>query len=140
MLKEAVGNDFDLALLAAAVADYRPAEVVAGKRAKDAPAWTVELERTTDIARTLGERRREGQVLVAFGAELGEEGLARKRGMLEEKNVDLVVYNDVSRADIGFDAADNEVVLLSREGEHRLTKAPKEAIAAAVLDAAERLL
>src|SRR5438309_3547489 len=58
---------FDLAFLAAAVADYRPAEVVAGKRAKSAESWTLELEPTVDIARTLGERKRPGQVLVAFG-------------------------------------------------------------------------
>src|SRR5581483_2567265 len=107
---------FDLALLAAAVADYRPVERVAGKRAKASEGWTVQLERTVDIARTLGERKRDGQVLVAFGAELGEEGLERKRRMLDEKNVDFVVYNDVSRADIGFDATENEVVLVTRNG------------------------
>src|SRR5262249_8240339 len=61
-------REFDLALLAAAVADYRPAEVVAGKRPKTATAWTLELEPTVDVARTLGERKRPGQVLVAFGA------------------------------------------------------------------------
>jgi phosphopantothenoylcysteine decarboxylase / phosphopantothenate---cysteine ligase len=132
--------EFDLALLAAAVADYRPATVVAGKRQKGSVAWTVELEATADIARTLGERKRPGQVLVAFGAEHGEAGLERKRRMLEEKNVDLVVYNDVSRADIGFDAPDNEVVLVTRDGERRLPKASKPAVAAAVLDEAERLL
>src|SRR5690242_3281573 len=117
--------EFDLALLAAAVADYRPAEVVVGKRPKTAEGWTLELEPTVDVARTLGERKRPGQVLVAFGAEHGEAGLARKRRQLDEKNVDLVVYNDVSRADIGFDAAENEVVLVTREGERRLPKAPK---------------
>jgi phosphopantothenoylcysteine decarboxylase/phosphopantothenate--cysteine ligase len=132
--------EFDIALLAAAVADYRPAEVVAGKRAKGAAGWTLELEPTVDIARTLGERKRPGQVLVAFGAEHGEAGLARKRAMLEEKNVDLVVYNDVSRTDIGFDAPDNEVVLVSRGGERRLPKAAKAVVAAAILDEAEALL
>jgi len=60
--------------------------------------------------------------------------------MLEEKNVDLVVYNDVSRADIGFDAAENEVVLVTRAGERRVAKASKQLIAAAILDEAERLL
>ena len=75
-----------------------------------------------------------------FGAEHGEEGLERKRRMLEEKHADLVVYNDVSRPDIGFDAAENEVVLIARDGEHRIPKAAKQAIAAAILDAAERLL
>src|SRR5437764_1045465 len=106
--------DFDLALLAAAVADYRPAEVVTGKRPKTPAGWTLELEPTVDIARTLGKRKRPGQVLVAFGAEHGEAGLERKRKMLDEKNVDLVVYNDVSRSDIGFDTPENEVVLVTR--------------------------
>ena len=88
----------------------------------------------------LGERKRDGQVLVAFGAEHGEAGLARKRAMLEEKNVDLVVYNDVSRSDIGFDAPENEVVLVTRAGEQRVPKAAKAAVAAAILDEAEKLL
>ena len=87
--------DVDVALLAAAVADYRPAEALATKRPKDDRGWTIELEPTSDVARSLGERKRPGQVLVAFGAEHGEEGLARKRAMLETKNVDLVVFNDV---------------------------------------------
>jgi phosphopantothenoylcysteine decarboxylase / phosphopantothenate---cysteine ligase len=136
----AVDRDFDLALLAAAVADYRPAEIVAGKRAKTEAAWTLELEPTVDVARALGERKRPGQVVVAFGAEHGESGLERKRKMLDDKNVDLVVYNDVSRADIGFDAAENEVVLVSRAGERRVPRASKQLIAAAILDAAEELL
>jgi len=132
--------DVDVALLAAAVADYRPAEALAGKRVKDERGWTVELEPTQDIARTLGERKREGQVLVAFGAEHGEEGLARKRAMLETKNADLVVYNDVGRSDIGFDVGENEVLLLTREDERAVPKAAKEKIAAAILDAVEALL
>jgi len=141
MLHAAVAlEDVDVALLAAAVADYRPASALSGKRAKDDSAWTVELEPTDDIARTLGERKRAGQVLVAFGAEHGEEGLERKRSMLETKNADLVVYNDVGRSDIGFDASDNEVVLVSRNGERLVGKASKARIAAAVLDEVERLL
>src|SRR3954453_16938927 len=105
--------DVDVALLAAAVADYRPAEVVAGKRAKYETAWTLELHPTGDIAKALGEQKRPGQVLVAFGAEHGEEGLERKRAMLETKNADLVVFNDVGRADIAFDSTENEVVLVA---------------------------
>jgi phosphopantothenoylcysteine decarboxylase / phosphopantothenate---cysteine ligase len=132
--------DFDLALLAAAVADYRPATVLAGKRPKDPGSWMLELEPTVDIARTLGGRKRPGQVLVAFGAEHGEAGLERKRRMLEEKNVDLVVYNDVSRPDIGFDATENEVVIVARTSERRVAKASKQAVAAAILDEAERHL
>jgi phosphopantothenoylcysteine decarboxylase/phosphopantothenate--cysteine ligase len=139
MLDAAEAADFDIALLAAAVADYRPVEALAAKRPKGDEAWTLELEPTVDIARLLGERKRSGQVLVAFGAEHGEEGLERKRRMLDDKNADLVVYNDVSRADIGFDAAENEVVLVTRDGDRRVPKGSKAAIAAAILDEAERL-
>ena len=60
--------------------------------------------------------------------------------MLDEKNVDLVVYNDVSRSDIGFDTPENEVVLVTRAGERRVAKASKHEIAAAILDEAEMLL
>jgi phosphopantothenoylcysteine decarboxylase/phosphopantothenate--cysteine ligase len=141
MLEEALAHaDVDVAVLAAAVADYRPAAAIAGKRAKDGEPWTVELEATGDVARTLGERKRPGQVLVLFGAEHGDSGLERKRRMLDEKNADLVVYNDVSRADIGFDAAENEVVLVARGSERAVPRAGKAAVAAVILDEAERLL
>ena len=110
------------------------AEALAGKRPKDERTWSVELEPTQDVARALGERKRPGQVLVAFGAEHGAEGLERKRAMLDTKNADLVVFNDVGRADIGFEARDNEVVLVSPQGERRIEKAAKERIASAILD------
>jgi phosphopantothenoylcysteine decarboxylase/phosphopantothenate--cysteine ligase len=132
--------DFDIALLAAAVADYRPAEVVAAKRPKDDGGWSVALEPTVDIARALGERKRPGQVLVAFGAEHGARGLERKRAMLETKNADLVVFNDVGRADIGFDTAENEVVILGRSADRTVPKASKASVAAAILDEVEALL
>jgi phosphopantothenoylcysteine decarboxylase/phosphopantothenate--cysteine ligase len=139
--REALASrDADVLLMAAAVADYRPAERVQGKRAKDGAGWTLELEPTTDVAKELGAGRLNGQVLVAFGAEVGAEGLARKRRMLEEKNVDLVVINDVGRTDVGFDSLDNEVVIVGREGELHVPKASKDAVAAAVLDEVERLL
>ena len=141
MLREAlVHADADLVLMSAAVADYRPAEVTDAKRPKSAESWTVELEPTGDVVSALAARRENGQVIVAFGAEHGEAGLERKRAMLADKNVDLVVYNDVSRTDIGFDSKDNEVVLITRDGEKRIAKAPKPRIAAAVLDAAVELL
>ncbi len=133
-------EDVDVALLAAAVADYTPAAPLAGKRSKDGEEWVVQLTPTADIARMLGERKRPGELLVAFGAEHGEAGLARKRGMLESKNADLVVYNDVGRSDIGFDASENEVVLLRRDGEQVVPKASKSRVAAAILDEVERLL
>jgi phosphopantothenoylcysteine decarboxylase/phosphopantothenate--cysteine ligase len=133
-------GDADVVLMAAAVADYRPAEPEEGKRPKDGEPWTVTLEPTADVLRELGERRTNGQILVGFAADRGEQGLERAREKLATKRVDLIVFNDVSRDDVGFDAADNEVVLVSAQGERRVEKAAKERIAAAILDeVAERL-
>jgi phosphopantothenoylcysteine decarboxylase / phosphopantothenate---cysteine ligase len=135
-------RDADVVLMAAAVADYRPAEPESGKRPKDGEPWTVTLEPTSDVLRELGEGRDSGtrSVLVGFAADTGDQGLERAREKLAAKRVDLVVFNDVSRHDIGFDAADNEVVLVSANGDRRLEKASKERIAVAILDeVAERL-
>ncbi len=141
MLDAALAHaDADLVLMAAAVADYKPTENVTHKRAKGDDVWQVQLEPTADVVRELAARRENGQLIVAFGAERGEEGLERKRRMLADKNVDLVVYNDVSRTDIGFDRSDNEVVLITRSSERRVAKAPKARIAAAVLDEALALM
>ncbi|HXE92961.1 MAG TPA: bifunctional phosphopantothenoylcysteine decarboxylase/phosphopantothenate--cysteine ligase CoaBC [Gaiellaceae bacterium] len=141
MLEQALArSDADLVLMAAAVADYRPADVTREKRSKDDDAWEITLEPTTDVLRTLGDQRTNGQVLIGFAADRGERGLARAREKLDRKRVDLVVYNDVSREDIGFDAEDNEVVLIGAGGERRVGKASKDRIAAAIVDTAEELL
>ena len=150
LLREALARaDADVVIMAAAPADYRPQEPRTDKRPKDDASWTLELTPTPDVLRTLGERRRPGQVLVGFAAEAvvdngGERGLDRAldraREKLDRKNADLIVYNDVSRTDIGFDSTDNEVTLVGRDGERAIAKAPKPAIAAAILDAAVRLL
>jgi len=133
-------GEADVVVMAAAVADYRPAERIEGKRAKTGETWMLELEPTADVLALLGEQERNGQVLVGFGAELGEAGLERKRRMLTDKNIDLVVYNDVSAPGIGFDATDNEVTLVTRAGERELPRAPKTEIAAGIVDEVERLL
>jgi phosphopantothenoylcysteine decarboxylase/phosphopantothenate--cysteine ligase len=126
--------DADVVVMAAAVADYRPAEPSPEKRPKNREPWTVTLEPTTDVLRELGARRRAGQLLVGFAADRGEAGLARARAKLEAKRSDLIVFNDVSREDIGFDAPANEVILVSAGGERRIQKAPKERIASEILD------
>ena len=136
----ALASAADVVVMTAAVADYRPAATPAAKRQKDGEAWNVVLEPTTDVLAELGLRRREGQVLVGFAADEGDGGLARAREKLARKRADLFVFNDVSRSDIGFDAADNEATLVSAGGERALAKAPKDEIAAAVLDEVERLL
>jgi phosphopantothenoylcysteine decarboxylase/phosphopantothenate--cysteine ligase len=135
-----VRRDADVVVMAAAVADYRPAAASDGKRPKSETPWTVELEPTADILRELGAARSDGQVLVGFAADVGETGLARARAKLEAKGADLIVFNDVAREGIGFDAAENEVVLVSRAGERTVSRARKESIAAAVLDAVEELI
>jgi len=132
--------DADVIVMAAAVADYRPAAPLEEKRAKDGDSWSVELEPTTDVLTAIGASRTEGQVLVGFAADQGENGLARARDKRTAKKADLFVFNDVSRPDIGFDALDNEVVVVSAGGERTIAKAPKPVVAAAVLDEVERLL
>jgi phosphopantothenoylcysteine decarboxylase / phosphopantothenate---cysteine ligase len=134
------GADADVVVMAAAVADYRSAETLAAKRPKDAATWTLELEPTTDVLSTLGERPRVGRLLVGFAAETGTGGLERAREKLARKGADLFVLNDVSRTDIGFDAYENEVTLLTDAAERPVGKAPKEEIAAAILDEVEALI
>ena len=136
----AARTDADLVLMAAAVADYRPSEAHLHKRPKDDAPWEVRLEPTTDVLTELAARRRNGTVLVGFAADEGERGLERAREKRNRKGADLVVYNDVGRTDIGFDAVENEVVVISADGERRIPKASKERIAAAILDEAEMLL
>jgi phosphopantothenoylcysteine decarboxylase / phosphopantothenate---cysteine ligase len=130
----------DVVLMAAAVSDYRPSQSDETKRPKDEKTWQIELEPTADVLRGLGESRKNGQVLVGFAAETAKNGLERARRKLADKQVDLIVYNDVSRDDVGFDAKENEVVIVSAQGERRVEKAPKNAIAAAILDEVERLI
>jgi phosphopantothenoylcysteine decarboxylase/phosphopantothenate--cysteine ligase len=132
--------DADVIVMAAAVADYRPAAALDEKRAKDGDAWSIELRPTADVLAAIGAGRTAEQVLVGFAADHGENGLVRAREKRVAKHADLFVFNDVGRADIGFDASDNEVVVLSADGDRTIAKAPKAVVAAAVLDEVERLL
>jgi phosphopantothenoylcysteine decarboxylase / phosphopantothenate---cysteine ligase len=132
--------DADIVVMAAGVADYRPTEPSPEKRPKNTEPWTVKLEPTTDVLAQLGAKRRRGQLLIGFAADRGEIGLARAREKLVAKKSDLIVFNDVSREDIGFAAAENEVVLVSAAGERRIRKAPKERIASEILDEIVKLV
>ena len=141
MEREALARaDADVVIMAAAVADYRPAEALAAKRPKDEAGWSLELEPTDDVLRALGERRQNGQVLVGFAAETGTGGLERAGEKLARKQVDLIVYNDVSANGVGFDSDENEVVIVSPQGQRPVPRGPKAQIAAAVLDEVGRLL
>jgi phosphopantothenoylcysteine decarboxylase/phosphopantothenate--cysteine ligase len=131
----------DVLLMAAAVADYRPAEVFTGKVKKDqqGEALALQLERTDDVLAALSARRRPGQLLVGFAAEAGEGAVAYGRGKLERKGLDAVVVNDVAAPGIGFDTADNEVTIVTVSGDHPVPRAAKADIARTILDTILRL-
>ena len=130
----------DVLLMAAAVSDFRPSAPEVSKLAKaERDGLSLELEPTADILSALSDRRRPGQTLVGFAAEHGEGGSERARAKLERKALDAVVLNDVSEPGIGFDADENEVTLLTSGGALRVPRGSKAEIAAAILDAIERL-
>jgi phosphopantothenoylcysteine decarboxylase/phosphopantothenate--cysteine ligase len=131
----------DVLLMAAAVADFRPADARSGKlkKAEAGDEFDLRLERTEDVLSALGELRRPGQTLVGFAAEHGDRALEYGRDKLRRKGLDLVVVNDVGRPGVGFDSAENEVWILSEEGEQHVPTTSKGAVAAAVLDAALKL-
>jgi phosphopantothenoylcysteine decarboxylase/phosphopantothenate--cysteine ligase len=133
----------DVLLMAAAVADFRPATPAAGKikKALDPahPAPEIELEPTADILGALAPGRRPEQVVVGFAAEHGDGALAYARGKRARKHLDAVVVNDISRPGIGFDAADNEVTIITADGERPVPRTSKAKVVAAVLDEVRRL-
>jgi phosphopantothenoylcysteine decarboxylase / phosphopantothenate---cysteine ligase len=130
----------DVLLMAAAVADFRPAQAADEKIAKAGrEGLAIELEATTDVLKALSEARRPTQTLVGFAAEHGAGAVERARGKLERKELDAVVVNDISRADIGFDAPDNEVTIVTPEDETPVPLGPKSAVAGAILDRIEAL-
>ena len=126
--------DTDILIMAAAVADYRVADgPTGGKIGKGRNQWAIGLEATTDILCDVAAHHK-GQFLVGFAAEYGVEGLERARGKMERKHLDMIVFNDISRGDIGFDSDFNEVRILTPDSEVPVEKAPKETIAEIVLD------
>ncbi len=126
----------DVLLMAAAVADYTPAAPQAGKLKKDAtgPELDLRLVRTTDVLATLSGRRRPGQLLVGFAAEHGDGAVERAREKLARKHLDAVVVNDVGAPGIAFDAPDNEVTIVTADGDDHVPQAAKAAVATAILD------
>jgi phosphopantothenoylcysteine decarboxylase/phosphopantothenate--cysteine ligase len=132
--------DADVVVMAAAVSDYRPGNPEEGKRPKDREPWTITLEPTEDVLAELGRRKHNGQILVGFAAEGGENGLERAKSKLANKNGNLFVYNDVSQPGVGFESEDNEIVLLSARGERKVGRRSKEECAVAILDEVEALL
>lgn len=124
----------DVAILAAAVADYRPAQVAEQKLKKSAESLTLPLERTADILAAVGALD-DRPLLVGFAAET-ENLVANARSKLERKNCDLICANDVSLPDVGFDTSTNQLTLLLRGGAViELGHGAKLEVAHGVLDA-----
>ena len=130
----------DVVLMAAAVADFRPARSAEGKVAREGSGGLdLRLEETEDVIAALAAGRRSGQTLVAFAAEHGAEAIARARAKLERKGVDAIVFNDISRPAIGFDSERNEVTIVERDAEYHVPLAGKAEVAAAILERVERI-
>jgi phosphopantothenoylcysteine decarboxylase / phosphopantothenate---cysteine ligase len=130
----------DLLLMAAAVADFRPAHPESTKISKEGrDSLSVDLVPTTDVLAEAAAGRREGQIIVGFAAEHGPEGVERARAKLARKGLDAIVVNDISRPDIGFDSDHNEVAILGRAGELHVPRSSKEDVAVRVLDFVQEL-
>jgi phosphopantothenoylcysteine decarboxylase/phosphopantothenate--cysteine ligase len=129
-------------VMAAAVADYAPVQSASQKMSKDDESLTLVLKRTADILADLGQRRIArggGPLLVGFAAET-DEVTTRATAKRERKQVDLIVANDVSRSDAGFDVDTNEVTIVGPDGTESLPLQSKARVAAALLDRVERML
>jgi phosphopantothenoylcysteine decarboxylase / phosphopantothenate---cysteine ligase len=140
-LAAAAGEEFGKAhvlLMAAAPADFRAAAPAEGKLRR-ADGLELSLEPTEDILAGLSSRRREGQTVVGFAAEHGGEATERARGKLERKGADMIVLNDVSDPEIGFESERNAVTLITAAGETEVPIDSKDAVAEAILDGVDRL-
>ena len=142
-LAAAVGGEFDachVLLMAAAVADFTPEQASEGKLARaGSDGMELRLTATEDVLATLSTKRTGEQTLVGFAAEHGAEAITRAREKLIRKGLDAIVFNDVSRREIGFDSADNEVTIVEAEAEHPVPLASKAEVADAILDRVEAL-
>src|SRR5262249_23665646 len=130
----------DAVIMAAAVADFRPKAVAGGKLKKRDGVPEIVLEPTVDILAALGASKRAGQVVVGVAAET-EHLRANAAAKLRDKNVDLMVANDVSAPDAGFEVDTNRAVLLDAGGSAEETELlSKEALAGRVLDRVAEML
>ena len=133
-------GDADVLIMAAAPADFRPAEPIDEKISREGSAGlSIEFEPTADIVAGVAAERRPDQTVIGFAAEHGEGAVERGRAKLSRKGLDAVVVNDISRSEIGFDSTDNEVTIVLPDGEREVGRRPKAEVASAILDEVERL-
>jgi phosphopantothenoylcysteine decarboxylase/phosphopantothenate--cysteine ligase len=130
----------DVLLMAAAVADFRPAAPVDAKIKKSGKAGLeVQMEATEDVLAAVSAMRRPHQLIVGFAAEHGEQAMEHARAKLERKALDAVVVNDISVEGIGFDSPDNEVAIVTADQTLAVPRAAKTEIATRIVDEVERL-
>jgi phosphopantothenoylcysteine decarboxylase/phosphopantothenate--cysteine ligase len=140
-LANALGHEFDstdVLVMAAAPADFRPKTTAGQKIHREGGGIELDLEATEDILAALASRRRDEQTIIGFAAETHPDP-QRARQKLERKGADAIVFNDVSRSEIGFESSENEVVIVEPSGEHHVPLASKEQVADAILDRIETI-
>ena len=132
---EARFADADILFMAAAVADFRPLGTGAEKISREGSGGlTVELAENPDVVAGLAGGRRPDQTLVGFAAEHGGDWIARAQRKLERKGLDAIVANDVSRPEIGFESAENEVTFVTIDGAEPVPRQSKERVAEVVCE------
>lgn len=129
----------DAAILSAAVADFTPEQKADSKIKREADDLVLRLRPTHDIAKTLGQRKRPGQRLVCFALETNDEE-ANARGKLERKNADFVVLNSTRIPGTTFNADDNQIAVVTREGVQSYPKKSKQEVASDIIDVLQGLL
>lgn len=129
----------DAAILSAAVADFTPEQKADSKIKREADDLVLHLRPTHDIAKTLGQRKRPGQRLVCFALETNDEE-ANARGKLERKNADFVVLNSTRIPGTTFNADDNQIAVVTREGVRSYPKKSKQEVASDIIDVLQGLL
>ncbi len=142
MAREVLGSadEFDVIVMTAAVADYAPVSVSPQKIKKGADEISIELKKTTDILSVLGKKKKKGQLVVGFCAET-KDLVQNAKKKLSSKQADLIVANDVSASDSGFDVSTNRVTLIYRDGSvEELPLLPKTAVAGKLWDRIETML
>jgi phosphopantothenoylcysteine decarboxylase/phosphopantothenate--cysteine ligase len=135
-------GDADVIVMAAAVADYAPVDRAGQKVAKDGDTLTLLLRKTPDILGQLGQKRTAtggGPLLIGFAAET-EDVVAHAAAKRERKQVDLIVANDVSRSDAGFDVDTNAVTIVGPDGAEALPLQSKARVAGEILNRVEKLI
>ncbi len=125
-------DDMDAVIMAAAVADYTPAEKAENKIKKSEGEFAIAMKRTTDILQNLGDRKKDGQVLIGFAMET-ENLLSNAAGKLEKKNADYIIANSINEEGAGFQVDTNSVTIISRDHQERLGLLSKEETAEKIL-------